>query len=367
MRKRTIAIQAGLILALIGAGMGIIRAQPADPPAVLVWTPPLPADQAAWVNSLAAALEALLPGATVERITASRPPDRETPLIVWITPCVESACDLRLVFSPLPPAGSTLLTADLERAILASSPWSLDLTFAAQPPNRERLARIGSALAAYASGDCASALPAFEAARLDNSAPLLAFYHALCLRQNHDYPAALDILAGEARLALARGGAPQTVRRLWEAYLADSLAQDFAFDRAIAWDSQAIVRTAALLADAPLGDRLRAELTLQRGRHRLYLYEWNAALADFNAALAMPGVPPRAYYDRGMLYYTQNEREAARADLARYLALETDRQSRLIAPTQAMLDELDRLLATPAAPGTAWMPWQAAGRANALT
>ncbi len=329
--------------------------------------PALPADQAAWVDSLAADLAALLPGAAVERVTASRPPDREAPLIVQNSrPARNAPAPATGLFAPAP-AGSTLLSTDLERAILASSPWSLDLTFAAQPPNRERLARIGSALAAYASGDCASALPAFEAARLDNSAPLLAFYHALCLRQNHDYPTALDILAGEARLALARGGAPQTVRRLWEAYLADSLAQDFAFDRAIAWDSQAIVRTAALLADAPLGDRLRAELTLQRGRHRLYLYEWNAALADFNAALAMPGVPPRAYYDRGMLYYTQNEREAARADLARYLALETDRQSRLIAPTQAMLDELDRLLATPAAPGTAWMPWQAAGRANALT
>ncbi len=350
MRKRTIAILAGLLLALIGLGMGIARAQPADPPAVLVWTSPLPADQAAWVDSLAADLAALLPGAAVERVTASRPPDRQAPLIVRITPYAESARGLRLAFSPLPPAGSTLLSTDLERAILASAPWTINLPFAAQPPDRERLARIGSALAAYASGDCASALPAFDAVQLYDPAPLLAFYHALCLRQNHDYPAALDILTGEARLTLARDGAPQVVRRLWEAYLADSLAQDFAFDRAIAWDSRAIARTAALLAGDPLGDRLRAELTLQRGRHRLYLYEWNAALADFDAALAMPGVPPRAYYDRGVLYYTQNEREAARADLARYLTLETDRQSRLIALAQAMLAELDRLPATPAAP-----------------
>ena len=95
-----------------------------------------------------------------------------------------------------------------------------------------------------------------------------------------------------------------------------------------------------------------ADLYLLRGQHRLYLYEWDTVLEDYNTALELAPNLPRAYYLRGLLYYTQNSRQAAYADLTTFLALEANTPTAhpdLITHAEAYVAELTDLLATPPA------------------
>ena len=277
----------------------------------------------------------------------------EAALTINAAACDEGLC---LTYLLTPPHAATLFTPDLEAAIAAVWPLSVPLA-GADDPALPAAIDAAAGLLGYSAGACA-ALPALERAdaALESVAGIqhgasLAFYRGACLHSQHAYPAALAVLAGPDRVALIRAGAPWPLRLLWDAYAADSHAQGFAFDRALAWDTRAIALAAALPSDAqPLAARLLPELYLLRGRHRLYLYEWDAVLADYNAALALPDFPARAYYDRGLLYYTQNVRQAAYDDLTRYLALEPDPAARLIPLARRYVAELQALLATPSAP-----------------
>lgn len=68
-------------------------------------------------------------------------------------------------------------------------------------------------------------------------------------------------------------------------------------------------------------DSENSELYVLRGQMVLLLYEWDRVEANYNTALEIdPNYAP-AYYYRGILYYTVLERENALADFEQYLDL----------------------------------------------
>ncbi len=210
---------------------------------------------------------------------------------------------------------------------------------------------VALALYAYATDDCATALPILQRINAQPwtwrargaSTPTMAFLQAQCHRAQGDYHAAVDILQA------IHDALPDDLKI--SAYLADSLAQNFEFEAALALDDRniAVARDQLENTGNPQDERWLAELYLLRGQHRLYLYQWDAALADYNAALALEHAPPRVYYFRGLLYYTQNTRQAAYDDLTRYLELETEPASPLISLAEQYVTELAALLTTPPA------------------
>lgn len=347
---RPVRLLSGLLLGLllIQATLPARAVQPGtrSPAVVIVAAPDLEPAPRARLDALAEGLRAVLPPETEVRLQAEAEP---APLILSVAPC---AGDLCLTYAVTLPHAATLFAPDLEAAITANWPLTAPLTESTLPT----LIDAAAGLFGYASGDC-TPLPALDRAASAlataegvQHGPILAFYRGACLHLQHDYPAALDVLVGPERAALWRADPPWPLRLLWDAYIANSHAQAFAFDRALAWDTRTIAMAAVLSPNEPLTARLLAEFYLLRGRHRLYLYEWDRVLADYNAALALPDAPARAYYDRGLLYYTQNVRQAAYDDLTHYLALESDPDSRLIPLARRYAAELEALLATPAAP-----------------
>lgn len=349
------------------------HAQP-SPPRVLIIdeTPPSP-ERRAWVAGLAAQLRRTLASSNLAaRVqtaqSAGEAPPRDLlspqqPLILTVEPCDAADCALRLTFWVNTAPEHALLSPALQTRLLNARPPSLrHATLASQAAGaHQRAAELASGLFGYAAGDCAAALPHLQAlwaqgpgsdarSAVLEGGHLVDFYAALCLHAGRDYSAALRVLTGDARAAMRQNTSegPPHMLLLWDAYIADSLAQSFAFDRALAWDDRNILvaRAHHNPADAQ-ADQLLAELYLLRGQHRLYLYKWDAVLADYNRALSLAHAPPRAYYYRGLLYYTRNELQAAHDDLTRYLALEIDAASPLVALARQYLDDLAHLAVTP--------------------
>lgn len=268
------------------------------------------------------------------------------PLVVLVQPCAAADCQLRLQFVPATPPARSLITPAVQSAVLATDPPAL----AYRPGQGTLAAELVAGLAAYATDHCTDALRYLDQAA--GTLPLLytlAFYRARCRHAERDYSAAFDLLRA-ARPALLAAEPEPALLALWNATMADVLAQNFAFDRALAWDDRAIRAARRSELAAATSRQLLAELYLLRGQHRLYLYEWDAVLADYNQALSLLPDLPRAYYLRGLLHYTLNQRAAAYADLTRFLALETDPSSPLLPLARQYAGDLARLLATPAPP-----------------
>lgn len=131
--------------------------------------------------------------------------------------------------------------------------------------------------------------------------------------------AALSLSAGQQPDApMARGAAVWLDLLTWAAH-GQARAGDF--DRALATITQAHDDARAWAMPAAT----RAALLVERGRLRLYLYEWDAVLDDYTEALAIDANYAPAYYYRGLLYYTTLvERERALPDFERYLMLDPD-------------------------------------------
>lgn len=91
-----------------------------------------------------------------------------------------------------------------------------------------------------------------------------------------------------------------------------------------------------------------AELYEERGQIRLLTYEWDAVLADYNAAIEAVPNYAEAYYRRGLLYYTTLvDRENALPDFERYLELAPDGEfaadaAQYITDIQAELEALEK-------------------------
>ncbi len=91
------------------------------------------------------------------------------------------------------------------------------------------------------------------------------------------------------------------------------LALDFQFAEAIA-DMKAAI---ALAPDHP-------SLYVELGQRILLTYEWNQVLDAYNQAIAIDPTYAPAYYQRGILFYTEGPRANALKDFQKYLELAPD-------------------------------------------
>jgi tetratricopeptide (TPR) repeat protein len=111
----------------------------------------------------------------------------------------------------------------------------------------------------------------------------------------------------------------------------DMLVQDYTQG---AYQAEALAKRAALHAlafdfDAAIAD-MDAAIALvpdepryykQRGDHIFLIYEWDRVLDDYNTAITLDPTYADAYYARGILYYTQGPRADAIPDFEQFLAL----------------------------------------------
>lgn len=348
-----LAVWALAVALLVLSGSAALWAQtPVRPVALLLLSASLTREQHRAAAALGGTLQSVVPPwlsigvETLPAVADSAPIVGRAPLVVLIQPCPAANCQLWLRFLPVTPAAHSLITPALQDAILTADPPAL----AYQPGQDTLAADLVAGLAAYATDRCTDALHYLDQAAATLPSPhTLAFFRARCRHGERDYAAAFDLLRA-ARPALLAAAPDPALLALWNAAMADALAQNFAFDRALAWDDRAIRAARRSEPVAARNQQLLAELYLLRGQHRLYLYEWDAVLADYNQALDLMPDLPRAYYLRGLLHYTLNQRAAAYADLTRYLALETDPSSPLLPLAHQYADDLARLLATPAPP-----------------
>ncbi|MBN2471763.1 MAG: tetratricopeptide repeat protein [Anaerolineae bacterium] len=260
--------------------------------------------------------------------------------------CCASPYSFVLHITPRPPRESLLSPA------VEATHITLRAEASPSPARLDFIADLLAALVGYSQEACD--LPLLEVVR--DSAPdyrvegvTLDYIYARCLYAAREYEASVAVLEN-SRAALPESGWLATI---WEAALAQTLAQRFQFDAALALDDALI----AALEDrepplAPEGRALLAELYLLRGQHRLYLYEWDAVLADYETALALTPENARAHYLRGLLHMAQVDHAAARQDLTRFLALERaqaipDEHPTIIDQAEAYLAEVEALLLTP--------------------
>ena len=355
-------LRATVVVVVLVAGLQVpAGAQPAGgaPRIILIASSNLPQHALAQVESVSGSLQAdLQEQAPVVRVTAGRdlpyltPADwlRAAPLVISFGPCPDTACELLVRFFVGTPPTRALLSPDLQTRIQNAQPITLRV---GQVTNMETEDIVQAALALfdYATDDCPAALPLLgrpeflPSDRMGNVSTLQ-FFEAVCLHDLQDYAGAINMLESH-RTPVNQG---RQFARLWNAYIADSYAQNFAFDNALRLDNGNITAARARhAAQNPTDDQMLAELYLLRGHHRLYQYEWNVVLEDYNRALEIPHAPASAYYYRGLLYYTQNERQAAYDDLTRFLNTEDSPDSPLAALAAQYVVELEALLATPQA------------------
>lgn len=101
------------------------------------------------------------------------------------------------------------------------------------------------------------------------------------------------------------------------AVLAQSQADQFDYEAAVATIDEAV-----RLADtAGLPDRYQAILYTRRGELIFLIYEWDRVETNLRIAIELDPSYARAYYQRGVLYYTMVRRQDALADFETYLAL----------------------------------------------
>jgi tetratricopeptide (TPR) repeat protein len=337
---------AGVVLSALWAfPVARVAAQPDSPAATavqLVVSPELAAAQPAMLGTLIAAL-----GSEVD-VTHGPAAPGQAMLTVLVHPCRPGEGVFSLALIPGIPASDGLFSRELMAHLQTRQPVSF--AYDGTPRADADVRTLTALLIAYATGQPATADDESATASLPESDPLLAFYRARRLHFAGDNSGALALLQAE-RDRFLTAGPDWTTLVLWNAATAEALALNFAFDRALIWDSHAIRVTAARTTRSadPLATPLLAELHLLRGQHRLYLYEWDAVLADYNSAITLVPDLPRAYYLRGLLYYTQNNQPAALADFTRFLDLNSDPDSPLLTRALGYAAELRARAATSAA------------------
>ncbi len=354
LKQRSVKVLFCLMVALLAAPLppgGLAAARP-EPAAIVFVTGPLVHAGVArgYVNALAERLAAR--GITAVALQGAEELVGRYAVLVELHSLADDCCTSPFAFAmrihPRPPRES-LLSPALEAATI-----TLTLQASPAPARIDFMADLLAALAGYSQEACDLAL--LEALReaapehaLEGAA--LEYVLARCLYAAREYDAATAVL--EAGLETLPD--ESTLSVIWRAAIAQNLAQSFQFDAALALDDALIAALEARDPPPGLEDAaLLAELYLLRGQHRLYLYEWDAVLADYAAALALTPANTRAYYLRGLLHMTQNAREAALSDLRRFLALEAVRDvptehPAIIAQAEAYRAELEALLGTPQA------------------
>lgn len=127
--------------------------------------------------------------------------------------------------------------------------------------------------------------------------------------------AALLIVAAAAGIFFA--GRPTTDPEALAAQ-ARAYVQDFQYEDALrtAQDALDIVR------DGLYPPEYVAKFHLLRGQTWLVVYEWDAALRDYNAAIELAPAYPEGYYLRGNLFAIRSEVDLAINDFARAVELD---------------------------------------------
>lgn len=227
------------------------------------------------------------------------------------------------------------------------------------PRTADDAADLVSAFALYAQARWEDAQPLFErladerrVAVVPDTRAALRFYVAACalMRGEQDAARALyaALLPTDAPGWSRSGAVVQNLGWLylqvgqadaaWVLYdsLFAALPSERGAERAAAWAGRAQLYALAFRYDDAVSDATQAldaaardglpdetlaMLYVLRGQFVLLLYEWDRALADFNAALAVDPAFADAYFFRGVLYYSVLDRERALADFERYQAL----------------------------------------------
>ncbi len=249
-------------------------------------------------------------------LTLRRPPRRATETLS-LSPLLAQQVDFAVTLPRY--RDRAALTALLAGSIL----YDVDRCAAAGPYLAQGpAAGAGRAAARYYQAACALLAGDTEAAihRLRDVPDLGRLY-----AQSTAYPALLAwayLQTGQREAAFAVLDELVAVRQTADdASVGTALAKRAQF-HALAFDyAAALVDVAAALDGAGDDAAAQAELYRLRGEIHLYLYEWEAARADFNRALALNPADAEAYFQRGILQYTLIERVAALADFRRYVAL----------------------------------------------
>ncbi|GAB4570044.1 MAG: hypothetical protein Kow0077_03550 [Anaerolineae bacterium] len=346
MRHKTLFLTV-FIFAAIGAYAGLAVAQTAPQTHVAILVPDeLSPDCTALIGDFHAALQSEAgPAVTVERRALIAADSSNDALIITIAACDIPTRSLRLVFTtPPPPQTTRPLSARLIRDLQTLPPLSIAIEAAA--PDWSAGIQYAARILDLIGGQCAD--PDESAPTPPTATPTgLHFLAGQCLYRNGQYAEAAAQLI--AHRPAGESGHDWRALSLWDATIADALAQSFAFDRALAWDDRnvLVVRTHARRSSTPLDTRLLAELYLLRGQHRLYLYEWDRVMADYDSAIGLAPELALGYYYRGILHATLNRPAAAIDDLNHFLQLEDDPGHPLVTLAQAYLAELAPLVDAP--------------------
>lgn len=236
--------------------------------------------------------------------------------------------------------------------------------------NTESAEDFITAMLLYDLERCADAVPLLH--RMREKDATLTYTIAICAIETGKYTAAIDWLGTESNLSslnytttlawlYIQIGEPEQAQQTMSARgeLDDILdesevalrffvnsAQLYAlgFDYTSALED--MDRAIALAEEMGVEESKFAELYTLRGEIVLLTYEWDAALADFNTALEFDANYAPAYFERGILYYTQAQREEALTDFQMYLELAPDSENaelaqQYIESIELELDALD--------------------------
>lgn len=303
-----------LILAFFGLFCGLLAAQDTDAIPIL-----LESENQAQKEQWQAALKAEFADQTLIWVDEAKDADlvvsaqEDEQVNVWLR---QNAVQ-RL--SPiLEPAPSVVLPAD-DAVAVAALLWPLTEGRCDIPEEKTALDTVDEDVRAVYEGNCAliAAAEADDPETLHNTA-FHAFEQAVALREARTNRVWLVHETGDTAftrelisLEILTPDVTDADAAFWYAKRGQFAALDFDFQAALRDFDRAI----ALMPDDP---RL---LTL-KGEVYLLLYEWNNAKAAFDGALALESDYAPAYFQRGILLSTMTETKKANADFSQYLALE---------------------------------------------
>lgn len=309
---------------------------------------------------------------------------------------------LHLTLVPLDDAVGLLVTPyttlKLEPSDTLNAAFGVTSTATIEPDDANSLDAaldMVTALALYADQNCADALPLFDALaqnETDSSGfteyqPLaLRFYAATCALVAGDletaaqvYPSIIEAMT-DSRIGYSISASTNLAwiylqqDRNDDAFLVmDELIEAVEASDNDYWLTQALMRQSQIdalayqydeaiaamdraieIADADpirFPATYRAVLYTERGLRILLLYEWDRVLDQYNRAIELDPTYAPAYFNRGVLYYTQGPRERAIEDFQTYLALNpegdfADEAREYIADIPVEMEALDAPLAT---------------------
>lgn len=348
----------GLLLGVLLAPAGYATGQDSDADVDVFFRVNLPADSTGLFDTLYATLRDTLTAEGISTLAQSADPpapDTQPPPLTTVYPVLvdvypSATGDFQVTIQPRPPQDS-VFSPVLEAAHVA---LTLEPVSTATPP--ALISDLISVLYGYSESTCdlsrIAALRTNTPAAIQNP-HMLDYVEARCHYQARDYTAAINLLETSRDSLEDHKWLPI----LWDAATAQALAQNFQFDAALALDDALIQQVSTdPLAQNHESDtsELLAELHLLRGQHRLYLYEWDTVMADYDTAIGLAPDLSRAYFLRGLLNSTQNHQQAALDDLTSFLQLERSRitptqHPAILAQAEIYVTALEALLATPPA------------------